>query len=100
MEVILQTTDITQIPFVKMLLSSEGIETYVFDQNISVLEGSINIFPIRIMVLVKDSEVANRVLKENGILKGSINGFKRILSCHPIKFLGGGEGFDPVKKKK
>lgn len=68
MEVILQTTDITQIPFVKMLLSSEGIETYVFDQNISVLEGSINIFPIRIMVLVKDSEVANRVLKENGIL--------------------------------
>ena len=39
-------------------------------------------------------------LKENGILKGSINGFKRILSCHPIKILGGGEGFDPVKKKK
>ena len=68
MEVIFQTTDITQIPFVKMLLSSEGIEAYVFDQNISVLEGSINIFPIRIMVLVKDSEVANRVLKENGIL--------------------------------
>ena len=23
---------------------------------------------------------------------------KRILSCHPIKFLGGGDGFDPVKK--
>jgi putative component of membrane protein insertase Oxa1/YidC/SpoIIIJ protein YidD len=23
---------------------------------------------------------------------------KRILSCHPIKFLGGGEGFDPVNK--
>ena len=39
-------------------------------------------------------------LKEYGIFKGSINGLKRILSCHPIKFLGGGEGFDPVKKKK
>ena len=39
-------------------------------------------------------------IEENGILKGSINGFKRILSCHPIKILGGGEGFDPVKKKK
>ena len=39
-------------------------------------------------------------LKEYGIFKGSINGFKRILSCHPLKFLGGGEGFDPVKKKK
>ena len=24
---------------------------------------------------------------------------KRILSCHPIKFLGGGDGFDPVKKE-
>lgn len=24
---------------------------------------------------------------------------KRILSCHPIKFLGGGEGFDPIKKE-
>ena len=24
---------------------------------------------------------------------------KRILSCHPIKLLGGGEGFDPVIKK-
>jgi len=24
---------------------------------------------------------------------------KRILSCHPIKFLGGSSGFDPVKKE-
>ena len=39
-------------------------------------------------------------IKKNGILIGSINGFKRILRCHPIKILGGGEGFDPVKKKK
>jgi len=27
-------------------------------------------------------------------------GTKRILTCHPIKILGGGSGFDPVKKKK
>ncbi len=39
-------------------------------------------------------------LKEYGIFKGSIKGLKRILSCHPVKFLGGGEGFDPIKKKK
>ena len=38
-------------------------------------------------------------LNEHGIFKGTIKGTKRILSCHPIKFLGGGEGFDPVKKK-
>jgi len=24
---------------------------------------------------------------------------KRVFSCHPIKILGGGEGFDPVKKE-
>ena len=49
---------------------------------------------------LKADTAAIENLKENGILKGSVNGFKRILSCHPIKFLGGGEGFDPVKKKK
>ena len=38
-------------------------------------------------------------LNEHGIIKGIAKGTKRILSCHPIKFLGGGEGFDPVKKK-
>ena len=38
-------------------------------------------------------------INEDGVIKGSIKGIKRILSCHPIKFLGGGEGLDPVKKK-
>ena len=38
-------------------------------------------------------------LNEYGVLKGILIGIKRILKCHPIKFLGGGEGFDPVKKK-
>jgi putative membrane protein insertion efficiency factor len=39
-------------------------------------------------------------LTEFGFIKGSILGTKRILSCHPIKILGGGDGFDPVKKKR
>ena len=39
-------------------------------------------------------------LKEYGFIKGTLVGIKRILSCHPIKFLGGGEGFDPLKKKR
>ncbi len=38
-------------------------------------------------------------LKEYGFFKGLLISIKRILSCHPIKFLGGGEGFDPVKKE-
>lgn len=68
MEVILRTTDITQIPYVKMLLSSEGINAFVFDENISLLEGSINIFPIRVMVSVSDALKARNILVENGIL--------------------------------
>ena len=38
-------------------------------------------------------------LNEYGVLKGSVKGLKRILSCHPIKIFGGGKGFDPVKKR-
>ena len=37
-------------------------------------------------------------LKTFGFFKGLFLSFKRILSCHPIKFLGGGEGFDPINK--
>ena len=39
-------------------------------------------------------------LNEYGFIKGSLIGIKRIAPCHPIKILGGGEGFDPVKKKR
>jgi len=45
------------------------------------------------------SEYSIEALKEFGLIKGSFMSLKRILSCHPIKFLGGGEGFDPVDKK-
>ena len=45
------------------------------------------------------SEYSIDALKEYGFFKGLYMSIKRILSCHPIKFLGGGEGFDPVKKE-
>ena len=45
------------------------------------------------------SDYAIESLKEFGLAKGLFMSIKRILSCHPIKFLGGGEGFDPVNKK-
>ena len=35
-------------------------------------------------------------VKLNGTLKGTLLGIKRILKCHPVKFLGGGSGFDPA----
>ena len=45
------------------------------------------------------SEYSIESLKTFGFIKGSFMSLKRILSCHPIKFLGGSEGFDPVNKK-
>ena len=39
-------------------------------------------------------------IKINGAFRGSLLGAKRILSCHPIKILGGGHGFDPAQKIK
>ena len=35
-------------------------------------------------------------IKLNGAIKGSMLGIKRIFRCHPVKFLGGSDGFDPV----
>ena len=45
------------------------------------------------------SDYSVDALKTFGFFKGILISIKRILSCHPIKFLGGGEGFDPVNKK-
>ena len=44
------------------------------------------------------SDYSIEALKTFGFVKGLIFSLKRIFSCHPIKFLGGGDGFDPVIK--
>jgi len=44
------------------------------------------------------SDYSIEALKNFGFVKGLIFSLKRIFSCHPIKFLGGGDGFDPVIK--
>ena len=46
------------------------------------------------------SEYFIESLKNHGIIKGFYLGLKRILSCHPVKVLGGGSGLDLVPKKK
>ena len=45
------------------------------------------------------SEYAIECLKTYSLAKGITESTKRIFSCHPIKALGGGEGFDPVQNK-
>ena len=42
------------------------------------------------------SEYYIKSLQKYGLFKGTLLGLKRILSCHPIKILGGGSDFDFV----
>jgi len=57
-------------------------------------------FPSNCRYLPTCSEYFIDALKLKGLIKGSLMGIKRIFRCHPIKFLGGSSGYDPVKKLK
>ena len=46
------------------------------------------------------SEYAKEAIEKYGIIKGITLASKRLTKCHPIKFLGGSEGYDPVPKKE
>ena len=46
------------------------------------------------------SQYAIDCLNTYGLVKALFKATKRIFSCHPVKALGGGEGFDPIKKKR
>ena len=67
MEELLRTTDPTLIPYAQALLDGEDIACFVFDVNMSVLEGSLGILPRRLMVLRRDLYRARGVLRDNGI---------------------------------
>jgi putative membrane protein insertion efficiency factor len=43
------------------------------------------------------SEYAVIAIGKYGIIRGLFMALKRILRCHPIKCLGGGSGYNPVK---
>ncbi len=67
MKQLLRTTDPTSIAFAQALLQGEGIACFEMDVNMSVLEGSIGIFPRRLMVREVDYDRAARTLTDNGL---------------------------------
>lgn len=67
MKELLRSNDPTVIAFASALLEGEGIETFVMDVHMSVLEGSIGVLPRRLMVRSKDHFQAKAVLVDNGI---------------------------------
>ena len=50
MVLLLQTTNLVRLSYVQALLGGSGIQSTVFDANISALEAGIGAFPRRLMV--------------------------------------------------
>jgi hypothetical protein len=67
MKELLRSTDPTIIAFAKALLQGEDIGVFEMDVHMSALEGSIGIFPRRLMVLERDLFMARSVLRDNDI---------------------------------
>jgi len=42
------------------------------------------------------SQYAIEAIQVHGPLKGLFLAVRRLLRCHPVKWLGGGQGYDPV----
>ena len=67
MQNILRTNDPVLLSFVEALLREAGIGHHVADAHISVLEGSIGVFPRRVLVPDDDAAQARDVLAEAGL---------------------------------
>jgi len=65
----MRTNDAVLISAVEALLDGAGIAHLLVDQNMSVLEGSIGIFPRRILVGEDELAAARRLLVEAGFEK-------------------------------
>jgi len=66
MKQLLRTNDPASMAFAQALLQGEGIDCFEMDVNMSILEGSIGIFPRRLMVADADYEDARETLIDNG----------------------------------
>jgi len=63
---LVRTNDAVLISAIGALLDGAHIEHLVFDQNMSVMEGSIGIFPRRILVADDQVDAARRLLQDAG----------------------------------
>ncbi len=61
---ILRTNDPVLLNFAQALLSDAGIDSVVFDDHMSVMDGSLGILPRRLMVGDADVETARTILAD------------------------------------
>ena len=66
MRELVRTNDAVLITAIEALLNDADIGHMVVDQNMSVLEGSIGIFPRRILVGEDEADAARRLLEDAG----------------------------------
>ena len=67
MRELVRTNDAVLITAIEALLNGARIKHMVVDRNMSVLEGSIGIFPRRILVDEEELPAARRLLSEAGL---------------------------------
>ena len=67
MRELVRTNDAVLITAIEALLNGAHIEHMVVDRNMSVLEGSIGIFPRRILVADNQIDAARRLLEQAGL---------------------------------
>jgi putative membrane protein insertion efficiency factor len=54
------------------------------------------LFPPSCRFVPTCSQYAIEAIQVHGPLKGFYLAVRRLLRCHPVKWLGGGQGYDPV----
>ena len=67
MRELVRTNDAVLVSAIGALLNGAGIHHLVFDQNMSVLEGSLGVLPRRVLVADGDIAAARRVLTDAGL---------------------------------
>jgi hypothetical protein len=67
MRELVRTNDTVLVSAVGALLAAAGIHHLVFDQNMSVLEGSLGVLPRRVLVADDEFAAARRVLTDAGL---------------------------------
>jgi hypothetical protein len=64
MKELLRTNNFVYLSFAQAVLKDAGIDVLVFDNHMSVMEGSLGVLPRRLMVADDDLQRAKKVLAE------------------------------------
>ena len=67
MSPVLVTNDAVLLSFAEHVLAEAGIDVFVADRHVSIAEGSISVFPRRILVAAADVGAARMALAQAGL---------------------------------